>query len=126
RRIRDPQSRAGNAARCVRCSASIATDRRRVSWLASGSKLERVTAQLRRFLRKESARPAPIHESRLRLGYLLKARRSAGRWWSSDKADWKSQPSVELEPCRSVHTALEESIERKLREAEIPGCEVEF
>jgi hypothetical protein len=23
-------------------------------------------------------------------GYLLKARRSAGRWWSSDKADWKS------------------------------------
>ena len=33
---------------------------------------------------------APIHESRLRLGYLLKARRSAGRWWSSDKADWKS------------------------------------
>src|SRR6202521_6439932 len=35
-------------------------------------------------------RPAPIHESRLRLGYLLKASRSAGRWWSSDKADWKS------------------------------------
>src|SRR5271167_2989931 len=34
--------------------------------------------------------PAPIHESRLRLGCLLKARRSAGRWWSSDKADWKS------------------------------------
>src|SRR5271166_1745749 len=33
---------------------------------------------------------APIHESRLRLGCLLKARRSAGRWWSSDKADWKS------------------------------------
>src|SRR6266481_1645621 len=33
---------------------------------------------------------APIHESRFRLGYLLKARRSAGRWWSSDKADWKS------------------------------------
>jgi len=24
------------------------------------------------------------------------------------------------------NTALEESIERKLREAEIPGCEVEF
>src|SRR5208337_89155 len=33
---------------------------------------------------------APIHESRSRLGCLLKARRSAGRWWSSDKADWKS------------------------------------
>ena len=34
--------------------------------------------------------PAPIHESCLRLAFLLKARRSAGRWWSSDKADWKS------------------------------------
>src|SRR5208337_4024622 len=33
---------------------------------------------------------APIHESCLRLAFLLKARRSAGRWWSSDKADWKS------------------------------------
>src|SRR5271165_3410150 len=39
---------------------------------------------------KVAVDPAPIHESRLRLGYLLKARRSAGRWWSSDKADWKS------------------------------------
>ena len=27
---------------------------------------------------------------------------------------------------RGEDTALEESIERKLREAEIPGCEVEF
>ena len=27
---------------------------------------------------------------------------------------------------QSENTALEESIERKLREAEIPGCEVEF
>src|SRR4051794_40514285 len=34
--------------------------------------------------------PAPIQESCLRLGYLLKAMRRAGRWWSSDKADWKS------------------------------------
>jgi hypothetical protein len=33
---------------------------------------------------------APIHESRLRLGDLLKTKRSAERWWSSDKADWKS------------------------------------
>jgi len=33
-------------------------------------------------------RPAPIHESRFRLGDLLKTKRSAGRWWSSDKADW--------------------------------------
>ena len=41
-------------------------------------------------IRKRVVLPAPIHESRLRLGYLLKARRSAGRWWSSDKADWKS------------------------------------
>src|ERR1700739_731499 len=38
----------------------------------------------------ERDQSAPIHESRLRLGYLLKARRSAGRWWSSDNADWKS------------------------------------
>ena len=30
---------------------------------------------------------ASIHESPLRLGYLLGARRSAGRWWSSDNAD---------------------------------------
>src|SRR5215510_3291122 len=34
--------------------------------------------------------PAPIHESRLRLGDLVKTKRSAGWWWSSDKADWKS------------------------------------
>jgi hypothetical protein len=26
----------------------------------------------------------------LRFGDLLKTKRSAGRWWSSDKADWKS------------------------------------
>ena len=31
--------------------------------------------------------PAPIHESCLRLAFLLKARRSAGRWSSSDKPD---------------------------------------
>src|SRR5271166_3061390 len=37
-----------------------------------------------------SSEAAPIHESCLRLAFLLKARRSAGRWWSSDKADWKS------------------------------------
>jgi len=36
------------------------------------------------------ASAAPIHESRLRLGDLLKTKRSAERWWSSDKADWKS------------------------------------
>src|SRR5260370_670107 len=42
------------------------------------------------FLGSPQRQSAPIHESRLRLGYLLKARRSAGRWWSSDNADWKS------------------------------------
>src|SRR5271165_5141223 len=40
--------------------------------------------------RRPRVLPAPIHESCLRLAFLLKARRSAGRWWSSDKADWKS------------------------------------
>src|SRR5208283_4546671 len=39
---------------------------------------------------QEATYTAPIHESCLRLAFLLKARRSAGRWWSSDKADWKS------------------------------------
>ena len=31
-----------------------------------------------------------------------------------------------MEENQGENTALEESIERKLREAEIPGCEVEF
>ena len=33
--------------------------------------------------------PAPIHESPLRLGYFPGQAR-AERWWSSDRADWKS------------------------------------
>src|SRR6516164_5404501 len=42
------------------------------------------------FFCEKISRAAPIHESCLRLGDLLKTKRSADRWWSSDKADWKS------------------------------------
>ncbi len=60
---------------------------------AKGKKLveaQQWKSQPYRQARAERSATAPIHESRFRLGYLLKARRSAGRWWSSDKADWKS------------------------------------
>src|SRR5215472_2657988 len=49
-----------------------------------------VYESLQRAFQRIRAGAAPIHESRLRLGDLLKTKRSADRWWSSDKADWKS------------------------------------
>src|SRR6516165_6125125 len=47
---------------------------------------------------------APIHESRLRLGYLLKARRSPGRWWSSNKAEYQVVVQISPKYRRSFNT----------------------